>query len=180
MPELLKVSKTYLPAFAKALEEYKNDNSPYIISTVNSLVEAFDNNSQDEWVQNQQDEEKGINLKPGYVSSTTYWLMDEGEYIGTFALRHSLTEHLKKIGGHIAYTIRPSKRRQGYAIAGLSLCLKEAAKMGIEKAMVTCNVKNTASHAVMIKALHKYGGEVWPDIEVDGGFEHRVLINTGK
>ena len=42
----------------------------------------------------------------------------------------------------------------------------------------TCNTKNIASHAVILKAVRQYGGEVLPDVETEDGFEHRAWINT--
>jgi len=178
MLKLVKVSEKYLPAVVKVLGEYKKDPSPYMVADIKSLIEAVDQNKALEWIQKMQNEEKGINLKPGYVSATSYWLMEGEEYIGSFQLRHSLTENLLKIGGHIAYIIRPSKRRQGYASAGLRLCLQEAKKRGIDRALITCNTKNEASFAVITKAMNKFGGEILPDIKIDDGFEHRVWVNT--
>ena len=86
-------------------------------------------------------EEKGINLTPNHVSQTTFWLLDDEEYIGTFALRHDLTEQLKEIGGHIVYQIKPSKQKQGYATKGLLLCLNEALRSGLEQILITCKEK---------------------------------------
>ena len=86
--------------------------------------------------------------------ATTYWLVDNGEYIGGVSIRHELNEHLKNIGGHIGYDIRPSKRQQGYGTNVLALALPKAKELGISRVLVTCNVTNTASR----KIIEKNGG----------------------
>lgn len=90
------------------------------------------------------------------VPDTTYWLVDNGEFIGQFSLRHFLTEFLSKHGGHIGYVIRPSKRKMGYATKGLGLVLEEAKKLGLDKVMITAMEWNEGSW----KAIEKNGGEL--------------------
>ena len=178
MLKLVKASEQYLAAIIEAVEECKIDQNPYRVADIDALIDAVDNNDVLAWLEKKQNEDKGINLKPGYVASTYYLLIDGKEYIGSFQLRHKLTENLMNIGGHIAYIIRPSKRRKGYATAGLNLCLQEAKRIGLDKVLITCNAKNTASYAVITKAMNEHGGEALPDIAIDDGFEHRVWVNT--
>ena len=178
MLRLVKVSEKHLPAVMKVIDEYRNDDRPYGRGSVNTLIEAIDEGNAVAWLEQKQNEENGVNLPAGYVSSTYYWLMDGKEYVGSFTLRHKLTETLMNVGGNIGYIILPSKRGKGYASAGMGLCLREAGKMGLERVLITCNARNKASFAVITKAMNKYGGEMLPDVELDGGFEHRVWINT--
>ena len=178
MLELIKTSEKYLSSVLKVIDEYRNDSEPYGRGSINPLIKAIDENDVSKWLQDRQNDEMGINLKPGYVAGTSYWLMDDGEYVGSFTLRHSLTENLMKMGGNVAYIILPSKRRQGYAFKGLTLCLQEARKIGLNRVLITCNTKNVASFAVIMKAFRQYGGEILPDIAIDSETEHRVWINT--
>lgn len=178
MLKLVKISEKYTSTLTKAADEYKTDKNPYRVADVTALMEAVEHNDILTWIEQKQDEDNGINLKPGYVSATYYLLMEDEEYIGSFQLRHKLTERLMSIGGHIAYIILPSKRRKGYALKGLHLCLLEAKKLGLDRVLITCDAKNKASFAVMTKAMNKYGGEMLPDVAIDGGFEHRVWVNT--
>jgi|SRR3989344_581980 len=60
-----------------------------------------------------QDQAEGKNLKPGRVPQTTYWFIDNNEYIGQARIRHRLNEALLINGGHIGYDIRPSKHGLG-------------------------------------------------------------------
>lgn len=178
MLELVRVSEKYLPAVIKAIEEYKTDENPYKVAGIMDLVAAVDSHKTIEWLEERYDEQRGLNLKPNYVAATSYWLIEDGKYIGSFVLRHKLTESLMNVGGHIAYIILPSKRRQGYAFKGLSLCLAEAKKMDIDRVLITCKTQNLASFGVMTKAMNKYGGEMLPDVAITDGFVHRVWVNT--
>ena len=93
----------------------------------------------------------GIGLQEGYVPASTFWLIDGGEFIGIGNIRHRLTPTLEKFGGHIGYSIRRSKWNQGYGTVQLEFLLKEAAKLGITKALVTCDEDNIGSARVMGK-----------------------------
>jgi predicted acetyltransferase len=71
-------------------------------------------------------------------------------YIGRIALRHRLTEHLLREGGHIGYDVRPPARRRGHATAMLRAALPEAAARGIPSALITCEADNLASAKVIL------------------------------
>jgi predicted acetyltransferase len=86
---------------------------------------------------------------PGWVPSTHLWFVDGEEYLGRVSIRHSLTDWLRRIGGHIGYEVRPTARRQGHATTMLALALPVAASLGIDPALVTCDPDNTASRRVI-------------------------------
>lgn len=98
---------------------------------------------------------KGENFWDGEVPATTYWLMDKDQLVGHVNIRHELSERLKKIGGHIGYAIRPSQRRKGYGLKILELALVRAKKIGLKKALVTCDERNMASR----KIIERNGGK---------------------
>ncbi|GHO74210.1 GNAT family acetyltransferase [Ktedonobacter sp. SOSP1-85] len=99
---------------------------------------------------------------PYAVPSTDFWLVEHEEFIGRLSLRHELNDFLLKIGGHIGYEIRPSRRRQGYGKKMLALGLAEAHKIGLSRALVTCDENNIGSKKV---------------IEANGGqFENATLV----
>jgi predicted acetyltransferase len=85
----------------------------------------------------------------GFVPVTNLWLADGDEFLGRIAIRHSLTPILLEAGGHIGYDIRPSARRKGYATAMLREALPIAFDLGIDPALVTCDVDNIASRRVI-------------------------------
>ena len=78
----------------------------------------------------------------GHVPSTTLWWVDGTEYLGRIAIRH--TARLRDVGGHIGYDIRPSARRRGHATAMLTAALPAARLLGIDPALVTCDVASSA------------------------------------
>ena len=84
----------------------------------------------------------------GIVPQTTLWWVDGDEFLG-HSIRHHLTEALRQVGGHIGYDIRPTARRRGHATAMLRAALPIAARLGIDPALVTCDVSNVASRRVI-------------------------------
>jgi len=166
--ELVVPSAKYKESFLQALAEYRQENvsawdtradlkdlNPEVLEKdftayINKLVEAA----------------KGIGLPTGYVAHTSYWLIDNNEFIGRVDIRHSLAEKLLKEGGHIGYDIRPLKRNQGYGKKILQLALPKAKALEITKVLVTCDETNIASKKV---------------IERNGGFfEDAVLVAEGR
>jgi predicted acetyltransferase len=100
-----------------------------------------------DWLRSQAREET---VRPdGYVASTTLWWVDDTAYLGRLAIRHRLTPQLREVGGHIGYDVRPSARCRGHATAMLRAALPIARGLGIESALITCDVDNLASRKVI-------------------------------
>jgi len=94
--------------------------------------------------------ELGENLKPGYVSQNTFWMvLDHKTVVGESRLRHSLTSMSEIEGGHIGYAIRPSQRLNGYGTQILKLTLIEAARLGLQKVLITCDADNIGSQKII-------------------------------
>jgi predicted acetyltransferase len=89
-----------------------------------------------------------------HVPATTLWWVDGDEYLGRLAIRHRLTPALREIGGHIGYDVRPAARRRGHATAMLRDALPIARRLGIDRALVTCDAGNIASW----KVIERNGG----------------------
>lgn len=85
----------------------------------------------------------------GWVPATTRWWTDGPEYLGSITIRHRLTDRLREVGGHIGYDVRPSARRRGHATAMLRAALPVARALGIDTALITCDVDNVASRRVI-------------------------------
>lgn len=115
----------------------------------------------------------GVNLPEGYVPSTTYWLVQDGELLGVSNLRHCLNERIRQAGGHIGLGIRPAWRGKGLGSLLLRLTLQQARQRGIAQVHVHCYRHNVAS-ARMIRAN---GGWLESEVEVDGKLVQRYLID---
>lgn len=88
----------------------------------------------------------------GWVRCTTWWWVEGTEYLGRIALRHELNDKLREVGGHIGYDVRGSRRREGHATRMFAAVLPKAGALGIEKALVTCNLDNIASRRIIENA----------------------------
>lgn len=87
----------------------------------------------------------GREWDPTKVPSDYWWITEGDEVIGFLAIRHRLNDFLLDVGGHIGYSVRPSRRRQGHATRALGLARERAGELGIERALVTCDDDNLAS-----------------------------------
>ena len=70
------------------------------------------------------DNSKGINLKPGYVPGTCYFLWDDDKIVGLFKIRHELNDALRNGAGHVGYAIIEKYQGLGYASRGLELAVE--------------------------------------------------------
>ena len=100
----------------------------------------------------------------GIVASTYFWITagdgdPDDEVIGFLNLRHDLNAWLLEEGGHIGYSVRPARRRQGHATRALALGVRRAGELGIDRVLVTCDTDNAPS-ARTIEA----GGGVFEDV----------------
>ena len=85
----------------------------------------------------------------GFVPDTELWWVEGDEFLGRVGIRHRLTPALLEMGGHIGYDVRPSARRRGHATEMLRKALLVAHDLGIDPALVTCDVDNVGSRAVI-------------------------------
>lgn len=78
------------------------------------------------------------------------WLIDRGEYVGQSSVRPELnTPYLITYGGHIGYSIRPTRRRQGLGKRLLALTLDRAEAMDLAQVLITCDADNLASKRII-------------------------------
>jgi predicted acetyltransferase len=119
---------------------------------------------------------RGERLPEGFVPHSTFWLVLGSDIIAVSNLRHRLTPGLERRGGHIGYSVRPRCRRRGYGTLVLRLTLREAGKLGVAKALVTCGKDNVGS-AMVIRAN---GGVLDSEefVAEEGEVVQRYLVTT--
>lgn len=85
------------------------------------------------------------------VPARTYFFVrsSDKKIIGMINIRLALNEHLKKYGGHIGYSIRPTERGKGYNKINLYLALKVCQEYGIDKILMDADKDNPASWKTM-------------------------------
>lgn len=88
-------------------------------------------------------------LPPDRVPCTYLWIVDGSEFVGFLAIRHELNDFLLEEGGHIGFSVRPSRRREGHATRALRLALHEARALGLDRVLVTCDHDNEASRGTI-------------------------------
>ncbi|CAN5410931.1 GNAT family N-acetyltransferase [soil metagenome] len=72
-----------------------------------------------------------------------------GEVVGFLAVRHTLNAFLLQSGGHIGYSVRPSRRREGHASRALGLGLDHLRGLGVPRALLTVHDDNAGSRRVV-------------------------------
>ena len=90
------------------------------------------------------------------VPAETYFLVRENDnkIVGMVNIRLALNEKLKKFGGNIGYSIRPTERRKGYNKVNLYLALLVCKRYGIKEVLMDCDKDNLAS----AKTIQHFGG----------------------
>ena len=147
MTQLVAPSVEYHASFLAALREFQAEERDLDLDP-DSLAQpdAFA-----EYVQRLHDDARA-DIPPrfaGWVPGTNLWGVAGDEFVGSLQIRHRLTEHLRLVGGHIGYQVRPSRRGEGHATRMLALSLPIARSLGIERALVTCDPTNIASQKVI-------------------------------
>jgi predicted acetyltransferase len=83
-----------------------------------------------------------------------------------------LVEWSRMVGGHIGFAITPSSWRKGYGRKILELALIETKKIGLTRALVTCNDSNFGSRRI----IESNGGKFQDINEVKGEMVRRYWI----
>ncbi|MBU6323347.1 MAG: GNAT family N-acetyltransferase [Patescibacteria group bacterium] len=143
MARLVTPSKRYWNSYRRALagfhaeKRFLRQDTPRLLKDPAGYLRAL------------RDEARGVHLPPGWVPATTYWLVEEGTFIGRVTIRHRLNAYLRDEGGHIGYAVRASKRRKGYGTQLLRRALAKAAAMGLKRVLVTCDDTNVGSRKII-------------------------------
>ena len=108
---------------------------------------------------------EGRFLPAGWKPCTTRFYERAGELLGVVNVRHVLDERMRRLGGHVGYSVCPSARRQGISTALLAAGLEVLGDLGVDQALLTCDQDNTGS----IRIIEGHGGvPTAPVVREDG------------
>lgn len=143
----------------KYLKEYKEAYLLSLDKIQEGLIKKHDlmflNPDEIDIIQRFNDNRDVAKLKPGYVPSYDYFIVDDNKFIGRISIRTALTLKLMQYGGHIGYGIHPKYWKKGYGTEALRLGLEKAKEIGLnEKVLITCDDDNVGSY----KIIEKNGG----------------------
>ena len=91
-------------------------------------------------------------LPPGYSISYQYLYIEDKEVVGMLSFRPNAMSHpyLKEYGGHIGYSVRPSKRNMGIGKRMLKDFLPKCKEYGLDKILITCLEDNEHSRKIIL------------------------------
>ena len=142
--------------------EYKDKAIDYInefreygsaINGSGSLERFLKESTYEEWLKKVLSQVDIANIPETKVPDLTYFYVREEDdrIIGMVNIRLALNDFLRKEGGHIGYSVRPTERRKHYATDILTRALDVCALIGIKEVLVSCGSENIASAGVIKK-----------------------------
>ncbi|GAA1390844.1 GNAT family N-acetyltransferase [Catellatospora chokoriensis] len=118
--------------------------------------------------------DESVPAAEGLVHATYWWIVEDGEVVGSITLRHRLTDFLLDAGGHIGYSVRPTARKRGLAAWALGQVLTRARERGLDRVLVTCDDSNEAS----ARTIERNGGVLEDIRDTDLGRTRRYWLAT--
>lgn len=152
MLKLIDAEEKYLTGYQEAyilsLQEIEKGN-------IKKHDLMFDDPDEVDIIQKYRDSRDRSKLKPTYVPSYDYFLVDDDKFIGRISIRIELTPALLNYGGNIGYGINPKYWKKGYGTILLKIGLEKAKELVLQdKVLVTCDDDNVGSY----KIIEKNGG----------------------
>lgn len=135
--------------------EYINEFYEYgsEINGSGSLDRFLKESTYEKWLEKVMNYIDIANVPASGVPGLTYFYVrqEDERIVGMVNIRLALNDFLRKEGGHIGYSVRPTERRKNYATDLLSAALDVCARIGIKEVLVSCNKENPASAGVIKK-----------------------------
>ncbi len=134
---------------AAHLELAEGDSFPFALGLEPDMSWA-------DYLRAREEQRQGANLPDGIVASTYLLATVDGQVVGRTSIRHTLTEGLRRRGGHIGYAVLPQYRRRGYGGAILRRSIVVARSIGIDRILLTCDDSNLGSRRIFseLSGLH--------------------------
>lgn len=122
-------------------------------------VHDMDYGQYKEWLIEQDNWSKEVNLPEGYSGQTSFWMYVDENPVAFGKIRHMLNENSRIVGGNVGYAVDPLHRGKGYATILLSELFCIAEQMKIEEILLTVEKYNYASKRI----IEKNGGYVFKE-----------------
>lgn len=118
----------------------------------------------------------GLDVPADRVPATFLIAEVDGELVGRASVRHTLNPYLARVGGHIGYGIRQCARRRGHATEILHRSLDLLRRLGVERALITCDDDNIGSATV----IERCGGVLQDVVDDDGVLKRRYWVELAR
>lgn len=132
----------------------------------------------EKWLSHIRADQDARTCPEGKVPQTLYLAFnDAGELVGAVSLRPQMNAITLQEAGHVAYGVRPSQRRKGYATQMLALAVDKLNALGVDRVLVVCAADNLGS----IKTILNNGGVLENEITSSNGeLRKRFWISTDR
>lgn len=164
---LVEPNEKYQKSFENYALSYGKINDEHYFNKYKKALDNFQ-----DYLKELQDYSHGNDLPQGEVETSTFWLVDKEEVVGVVRIRHQEVE----CAGHIGYDISPNFRNRGYGFQILKLALEKAARIGIDEAILTCNIENTGSKKVIEKNNGKLLGTIFDEEENEYLYKYSITL----
>ncbi len=152
---LVEPNLDFQQTYASYVEEFRDRHETLVPFVIGIPYEAFE-----DYVAELLGYSQGVGIAEGWVSHSTFWLIDRNrEIVAVSNVRHSLTPNLMREGGHIGYSVRPSRRGEGLGTAVLRESLQKARDLGLERVLITCGKENLRSARVIQRNHGQFDSE---------------------
>lgn len=116
----------------------------------------------------------GKNLPEGYVPSSTFWIIKDNDIVGVTNIRHCLNDAIRRCGGHIGLSIRPSARGYGLGNLLMNLSIQFLKDRKVSEIHIHCDKSNSASS----RTIKSCGGILDSEIHSDGQVIERFIVKS--
>lgn len=149
----VKPTKEYEKQAIEFIQEFYQYNSKINgVGGLNRFLEDYDG-----WLLKLEEDRNRFPNEEKVPAETFFFVREnDNKIIGMINIRLALNEKLRKFGGHIGYSIRPTERQKGYNKINLYLGLLCCQKHGISEVLMDCDKDNLAS----AKTMQSFGAKL--------------------
>lgn len=144
-----KIDYDYYEQYKEMLQEWRDSNT----SLTPGILQLPCNDEMEykNIINTAKNAEIGTHNEKEWYERCRYYLIvnDQNKLIGATAIRQNLTQLGKDTWGNIAYGIRPSERRKGYAKAVANMLINKCKELGINEIVACHYIENDASKRVL-------------------------------